>query len=625
LPPGAAAEAIATAPTLVALALLVIATWSDGGFPMHSWAPLAVFVLVALAAARANRVRGPAAAVAALLWAYAGWTALSAVWADDPATALAGGAQNALYAGLASLPLLTLPSATWARRTAALVTAGFAALVGATFVACLVQGADAFLAGRLDMPVGYRNGSAALFAMAFWPLLVAAAHRRSHVLLRAGAFALAVVALGLALLTQSRGALIGFAVGGAVMLALGPDRLRRAWLAIFAVSLLAVASRSLVKPYDAFIATGATERGAVDSALGTLAMLGATGFGVALVLAVFDAGLRVSPAGERRLRSLGIGVLTALVLVAVTAVAATVGNPVELARDKVAEFKDLDAAAPGETRLGSTGGQRYDLWRIAWREFESAPIAGVGEGSYPTRYYAERATDRNLTTPHSLPMRVLAETGLVGVLLLGGALAAAAVALGRGWRSAAPADRRWSSAMIGAAAVLFSQSSVDWLWQIPGLTGLGMLCLGTGIAVVAIPRGEAPPRSRAWTAARAVPVLAVVLVAALFVSYTYVRSAREPDVTSTERLSQARTAQRLDPWALEPRYLEAGALEELGRVDEARQTLVDALEVAPADFSTMALLGDLETRAGRPAAARAWYRRALERNPRDVGLQELAR
>jgi hypothetical protein len=618
---------VATAPTLVAMALLVIAAWSDGGFPMHSWAPLAIFALVALAAARGNGVRGAALAVAALLWGFAAWTLLSATWADSPDAALRGASHNMLYAALASLPLLTLPSPEWARRAAALMAGGLGALVAATFVACLVEGADAFLAGRLDWPVGYRNGSAALFAMAFWPLLVVAAHRRAHVVPRAGAFALGLLALGLALLTQSRGVLIGFAVGGAVTLAMGPERLRRAWLGLLAVGLLAGAGRTLLEPYDQFIATGGTDAAAVDNALGTLAVLGTSGFGIALVLSVFDGGLRVSEEAERRLRAFGIVGLVTLILVGLVAGAVAVGDPIQLVRDKAAEFKDLDAAAPGETRLGSTGGQRYDLWRIAWHEFESAPLNGVGEGSYPTRYYEERATDRNLTTPHSLWMRVIAETGLVGLLLLGGACVAAVVALIRGWRRATLPERRWSSAMIAAAAVLLSQSTVDWLWQIPGLTGLGFMCLGIGVAIVAVPRaGEGPaPRPRAWQAIRLVPALSAVLVGALFLSYTYVRSARAPDEPSRDRLELAQTAERLDPWALEPRYLQAGALEELGRRGEARRVLLEALDIAPSDFSTMALLGDLETRAGHPAAARGWYRRALPRNPRDLGLQELAR
>ena len=126
-----------------------------------------------------------------------------------------------------------------------------------------------------------------------------------------------------------------------------------------------------------------------------------------------------------------------LTLAAVAGGLIVAGNPVELVRDKANEFKQLDAAAPGETRLGSTCGQRYDLWRIALNEFSSAPLTGVGEGSYPQRYYVERKTDRNLSTPHSLPFAVLAETGLVGLLLLLALPVAAVVAVARGLARAA--------------------------------------------------------------------------------------------------------------------------------------------------------------------------------------------
>ena len=69
---------------------------------------------------------------------------------------------------------------------------------------------------------------------------------------------------------------------------------------------------------------------------------------------------------------------------------------------------------------------------------DSAPLIGVGEGSYPQRYYVERKTDRNLSTPHSLPIAVLAETGLVGLLLLLALPVAAVVAVARGWRALPP-------------------------------------------------------------------------------------------------------------------------------------------------------------------------------------------
>ena len=57
---------------------------------------------------------------------------------------------------------------------------------------------------------------------------------------------------------------------------------------------------------------------------------------------------------------------------------------------------------------------------------------------------------------------------------------------------------------------------------------------------------------------------------------------------------------------------------------DARRELLAALEREPQNFVTLALLGDLEVRAGRPGRARAWYRRALALNPVDVGLRRLA-
>ncbi|MGH2945014.1 MAG: O-antigen ligase family protein, partial [Solirubrobacteraceae bacterium] len=549
--PGAGGLAAAAAPTLIAATLLLIAAWFDGAFAVRSWAPLAVFALVALAATRITAVRGPALAMAAALWLFACWSLASAAWSDAPGRALEGGTRNLLYAALVSLPLLTLPSRAWAIRTAQLVTCGVGVLVVVTLVAVLTDGADFFLAGRLDDPVGYRNGTAALFALAFWPLTCLAAERRAHALLRAACLALALVALGLAFLTQSRGVLLGFGAGAAVALAFGPDRLRRAWLAILAVCAVAVVSDDLLRPWDAFVATSTTSAAAVDEAVSSLAALALAGFGVALLLALFDGGLRLSERHLRRLRTVAAAGLALLSLAAVAVALVRVGDPVAFAADKAREFRQLEAAAPGETRLGSTGGQRYDLWRIAWSEFRSAPAGGVGEGGYPAGYYAERATDRNLSTPHGLPLRILAENGLVGALLFGAFLVAAGVALVRGWGVASAAQRRWASAMAAAGAVLLGQTVVDWLWAIPGLAGLGLLCLAIAVAIVSLPLEPRAARGRGWTASRVLPAAAAVVVALLFLADFYLRTARA-DRPARERLSAATTAARLDPLSPSP-------------------------------------------------------------------------
>ena len=69
---------------------------------------------------------------------------------------------------------------------------------------------------------------------------------------RALAFGAATLCLGLAFLTQSRGIVLGLALGGVVVLALGPDRVRRAWTAIITLAAVAIASPWLLRPFHAF-------------------------------------------------------------------------------------------------------------------------------------------------------------------------------------------------------------------------------------------------------------------------------------------------------------------------------------------------------------------------------------
>ncbi len=612
----------------VVLVLLSIAVLADGAFSLRQWGPIAVFALVMLACVRRRALRGPGIVVVGAAWAYALWTLLSALWADSPGGALEGSARNLLYAALVTLPLVTLPDRKAALRLAGGLTLGLAAAVVATFVACLSDGAPHFLAGRLNDPVGYRNATAALFAMAFWPLLCMTAQRGLNPLLRAAAFGTATTSLGLAFLTQSRGVLIGFCLGAVVALALGPDRVRRAWLSLMAVAGVAIAAQRLLVPYDALVATGQTSAPAITKAMEAMAVLAAASFAVVLLLALFDGGLRVSAEAQRALGRVAAGLLVALTCAVLVGGLIAVGDPIKLVRDKAQEFRQLDVAAPAETRLGSTGGQRYDLWRIALNEFRSAPVTGVGEGSYPVGYYAQRHTDRNLSTPHSLPMQTLAETGLVGLLLLITLPIAAAVAVARGWGRASPAGRRWGSALLASGTVLLGQASVDWLWLIPGLSGLGLTCLALGVALIALPDAREParPGRPEWRLVSGlVPLVAALLVGFLYLSDLDVRLARAKGRTSpVAQLDTARTAQRLDPVALTPRYLQAGALETLGRPAAALAVLRRSLELEPRSFVTMALLGDLELRAGHPGIARAWYRRALALNPRDAGLQKLA-
>jgi hypothetical protein len=617
-------------PVALVAALLVLATWSDGAFDVRHWAPVAVLACLLLAAIQlAGGLARPTGAVlvaVVAIWAFAGLTLLSAAWAESATGAWEGGIRTVLYAALVTLALLSLPDTRQVRAIAAGIVLGTVGIAFFTLGRMQFDGLDTFLAGRLDDPVGYRNGTAALFAFATWPLIGAAAPRGTNPAIRAGAMTAAVLMLGLAFLTQSRGVLIGVAVGGAVSIAIGPDRLRRAWLGIALIAAVGAASHELLTPYRAFDGgAGTVQDGDVATAADALLVICGATLVAGLCLAVLDNGLRGDERAAGAMHRLATWALAGVAGLAVVGALVTIGNPVAYADDKVDEFTALESAAdPQETRLGSVGGQRYDLWRVAVEEFKDMPVAGVGEGSYAFGYYRERSTDRNLNNPHSLPFKVLAETGTIGLALFAAFIGAIGIAIARAARAAEPGERRLIAGMAAAGAAIMAQATADWLWLIPGLMGLA--CLALGLAARQEP--SRPGRvGLLWRVGLGAPLLAVAVSGVLlYLSDVELRLARDhkADGEYAEQLQAAESAEGLSPTSVDALYLQASALEAEGDGDAARETLLEALRQEPGNFVTLALLGDLEVRDTNLRPARAYYRRAAELNPLDVGLVELS-
>jgi O-Antigen ligase len=629
------------APTVLVLALLVLATAYAGAFSVRQWAPPTLFVLVMLLTliVRGGAWRLPDRWLALALggaWGLAAWSALSATWAASPAAALEGAGRQTLYAAIVTVPLVAIGDVRALRVAGRGVIGGIALIALYTLGRMLLDGPSIFLAGRLNGPVEYRNATALLFCLAYWPLVVVAATRGRSRALRAICFGLAELMLGLAFLTQSRGVLLGLGCGALVVFALGPDRVRRAWLALLSLLLLAGASSWLLTPYHAFAGGEGVVSGAdILTAARALSILVCASVVVGFLLAVFDAGLRAaSPAAG------GIRVLARLGLVAVVVaglaggLAAVHGDPVHKLRVEWREFKSLQTTSTSATRYTSAGGQRYDLWRVAALELRANPVGGVGEGSYQFGYYLERRTNRNLDDPHSLLFQLGAELGVIGLLLFGAILAGFVGSLARWWRVAPPDVRRAAGGLVAAGATFIGQSLVDWMWRIPGLTALGVLCLGVAAALLARsaqPADARPSESHVLrlggrVVAAVALLVAVALVFGLYMSDFYIRRARdEAGHAPATQLTDARTAATFDPWSSDPHYLEASALESMGNRLAARGQLEDAFRLEPAGLVPLGLLGDFEARGHDFAKAQVYYRRALALDPLDVGLQQLAR
>jgi hypothetical protein len=479
-------------PVVLVLALLLLAIAYAGAFAIEQWAPPALFVLVVLLTLvlRGGVLALPDRWLALALggtWGLAAWAALSATWAAAPAAALEGAGQLTFYAAILSLPLLAIGEAR-ALRVAAYGTVAGICVIGVYALASMViDGPAIFLAGRLNGPVEYRNATALLFCLAYWPLIVFAAAREHGRLPRALCFGLAEMMLGLAFLTQSRGVLVGLGAGAVVALLLGSERVRRAWLALLSVVLLVAFAAPLLTAYHAFDG----DRGVVtthDISVAATALLAVTLLAAVLgfLLAVFDAGLRVwSPAMVRVRQGARIG-LAAVALVGVGGgLAAAHGDPAHELSLKWHEFTSLQSHGTSATRYTSTEGQRYDLWRVALDELRAHPLTGVGEGSYQFDYYSQRRSSRNLDDPHGLLFALGSELGGVGLLLFALVPLGLIGSLLRWWGAASLAVRREVCGLTAAGVTFIGQSLVDWMWHIPGLAALGMLCLGVAAALLA--------------------------------------------------------------------------------------------------------------------------------------------
>jgi tetratricopeptide (TPR) repeat protein len=318
-----------------------------------------------------------------------------------------------------------------------------------------------------------------------------------------------------------------------------------------------------------------------------------------------------------------------LVVLALVVAIAAVGNPVDKVRQQYDDFVNLRVGLSDSTRFFSGGGYRYDYWRIAWLEFKDAPLIGQGAGNYDDLYFVERRTNEDIRQPHSIEMQTLAELGLVGMLFL--MLFVGAVAAGL-WRQSRRAlelpERRMVAVAAGGAFVAWLvHTSVDWLHNIPGVTGIA-LCAAAALV--------APwTRRRGATLSGRIVVVALVAVAAVAAADSVgrlayadkdridARSALNSDPVEALRLANQSLA--FNDRSVPTMYLKSAAYARLGRYRESRATLLEAVKLEPRDHLTWALLGDLSARRSKFRQARAYYERSLALNPHNAVVRALAK
>lgn len=629
----------AVAGFLVPFVLVVYLALEGGGYDevVRSQVGMAVWWIVLLGAAvgllPAARLPWSARIGGGLMLAFACWTALGISWSESSERSFIEVARVLTYLGVFALALL-MQSRDSLRRAvagvgAAIALIGVLALLSRLHPAWFPRDVTAQILpvarARLNYPLNYWNGLAALMAVGV-PLLLGLALRARHLVTRAlAAAAIPMVSLT-AFYTLSRGGAAEIALGLIVFFAIYPRRVA----AVVAAVPAALGAAVLI--------VAATQRDALQQGLGGSHALsqGNEMFAMTIVVCAGVAllGAAIGLAERHQLgprpsvsRPVGHAALAALLTAAIIAFLA-LGGPGKLG----AAWRDFKKPPVGEglgtspaRLISSTGSGRYQLWSSALRADATAPATGIGPGTF--EYWEERdgAIPAFVRNAHSLYFETLAELGVVGLVVVAGlVLWVLGIGVTRAVRSGSETRRSWVAIATAACAAFVASTAVDWTWQLAVLP-VAFLLLAAAIlgpdAESSSNRSQSrfrrgfPPVGRPILAVGALG--AIVAIAIPLAGTTQVRASQDA-VRSNHldaALKDARQAEAIQPYSATAHLQEGLVLERQGDLSDAAAAVRQASEDESTNWRTWLTLSRIDAERGRAHQAVTEYRKARSLNP----------
>ena len=636
---GALADAPALPAQILALGLLLYLATAEGGFYPLDWYPAGLVVLAATAlwAAVVPPRVGPrrAAVVAAVLFAaFAAWALLSISWAGEGGVAWDGANRALLYAALFALFALWPTPPRVARWLIALVGVGIAAigLVELLRWAASADPGSFLIGGRLSQPVGYQNGAVALWLMGAFACLWVAAARELPAPLRGVALGGVPLLASLSWLGQSRGSLFALPLALLIFLAVTPGRLRMLAALVPCALAVAVAVGPGLDVVDA--PSEAALPPLVDDAARAILIPAAIVAMLGLLAAVIDRRFTPSPGVAGRVTRVATALVAAVALAAAAVGVSQAGDIRSELSKRWDQFKSAESEGTGSGRLSSGGTNRYNFWVVAWDAFEREPLRGVGMDNFQQEYALRGRSVEKPRYPHSFELAVLSETGLVGAILMFGGLLAAVLAAFAGRRAIPPAARAETAgpamAALGIVTYLVLHTSVDWLYELPALGGLGFAMLGLAAGAHGSDEGPARRAARSAAAGRVAGAVAAVLAA---VSLTLPWLAERQVAASLEiwraapddALERLDRAASLNPVSARPELFEGAIAAETGKRRRAADAYLNVVEREPGNASAWIQLAVLASSRQDRTDARRYAARATALAPRDEAIRELRR
>ena len=635
--------------SLLLLALLASLAWAcfaHGAIPVADEAPLQAWLaLVAIGTFAVwlwdggLRLAAPRLAWAgvALLAAFAAWTFATLAWGVAPDRTWAELNRAIAYALVAVLGIALGASHREAVQRIAggylliAVAAALYALAGKIAPAVL----DTAELARLRVPLDYTNALALTCALAIplaLRLAVDAGRSLRARLAVQGALLVLVVTM---VLTYSRGGIVAAVAGVAVTVWLGNARVRT--LVHLGLALVAAApplAWAVSRPDLTYDYVPVDKRSAEGAVLG-LILLVALALLVTVTRAVPSIESRIEVSVERarqlgRLAALAAGVCLVSLLIGMAL--SERGLTGTISRQLGASSSEERSADPGRL-LSASSGNRSAWWGEARGAWADRPVGGWGAGSFPVTHLYRREDRSDVRHPHSLPLELLAETGLVGALLAYGGIVLLVVAgVGGVRRLPAGAERGFAAALCAGAVAWLVHGVADWTWDVPGVTLPALVFLG--VVAGRASAEDTPPApdavaGRSWwrrgiVLGAATLALALYAVSALapavadHLGSRSVESLQGPSPGSEELARAARDAQiaaDLNPLASEPLVVSAAVAGRRGQRLQARGFLLDATRREPWSVAAWTALARQQLVVGDIDAARRAAARALELDP----------
>jgi len=618
---------------LLGFAPVVYLALEGGGYDLVTRSEIGValwwIVLLGALAGALPRARLSAGAwtAVALFGGYLAWTWIAVGWSGSAERTLAEAARVATYLGFFVLGLCVIDRSTLRHLINGLACA--IGLVAGLAVLSRLHPAwfpsnnptGLYATARLAYPLNYSDATGEFAALGLPLLLYLATGARTLAGRACAAAALPLVVLCVGL-TVSRGGILASVVGVLVFFCVVPDRLPRLATAVAAgagstVVMYAVLRRPLVR--DANVSSGAALASQQHAVLAILLVACA---GVALVQAGITLGVRhgARPAWlvpSRRGARIAVGAaLVAVVAAVAVGIAGGVDHRLWL------QFKQPNppvAGNPYSRLLSISGSHRYQYWVAATHAFETNPWKGIGPGTFEFYWAAHNSLGEFVVNAHSLYFETLAELGIVGLALVGGLVL---FVIAAGWLRASratPTTRAQIAASVAGFAGFAAAASFDWVWQIAVIPLIALLLaagallnLGDGVRIHDARRLVL---TRIVLALGALPALFAIVIPLAMTLQVQASQAANRAGNYHAALSDAVSAQRLEPQAASPRLQRALVLEQLGDIAGAAQAITEAAAREPANWRIWLVASRIATEGDRPRVALADYERARMLNP----------